>query len=518
MGQNRSVSGRVVDRDSGEPLPYASVLVEGSSRGAATNLDGRFLLIGVTSDSLTVLVSYLGYHSASEGVPAGIENVVVNIDLRQSATDLDELSITAESYQIMKASDQVSHITVSPRDIAMLPTAGEVDIFRSLQLLPGISGTNEGTAGLFVRGGTPDQNLVLLDGMTVYNVDHFFGFFSAFNADAIKDIQIYKGGYPAQFGGRTSSVVDLTGRTGNANQTHAGLGVNLLSASGVVEVPIGSNASFLVSGRRSYTDLLRSWVYTSIFETLTGEDLTEDAPSGGFGGGGLRPGGGGGGALGGGFLNQQQAVIQPDFYFYDLNAKLTVRPSKRDVVSITGYNGEDNVDESRIQIRDVSRGDVLNAQVSNDIIDLTQWGNVGLSGNWSRQWSDRLFSNGVVAYSNYFSDYNRDTFIQRLDAASDTVTFTRNFGTNEANDVKDFTYRLDNSWQAARSHVFKFGVQVTQSDIDYQFVRDDTLTVLDRVQQGTQSAAFVQDTWRPLPGVNLTGGMRLAYYDGTEET
>ena len=123
---------------------------------------------------------------------------------------------------MIKASEGVSDIRVSPADLKSLPGFGEVDIFRSLQLLPGISGTNESSSGLYVRGGTPDQNLVLLDGMTVYNVDHFFGFFSAFNADAIKDIQMFKGGFPAKYGGRISSVVDLTGKTGDFKNRGSG--------------------------------------------------------------------------------------------------------------------------------------------------------------------------------------------------------------------------------------------------------------------------------------------------------
>ena len=153
----------------------------------------------------------------------------------------------------MKTAENVSQVTISPKDLAVLPNVGEVDIFRSLQLLPGISGTNEGSSGLFVRGGTPDQNLVLLDGMTVYHVDHFFGFFSAFNADAIKDVQIYKDGFPAKYGGRTSSVVDLTGKTGDANNFQLGAGLNLLSSNAVMEVPLGGRGSFLLSARRSYT-------------------------------------------------------------------------------------------------------------------------------------------------------------------------------------------------------------------------------------------------------------------------
>ena len=133
--------------------------------------------------------------------------------------------------------EEISTITISPRNLVKLPSLGETDIFRALQLLPGVSGTNDATSGLFIRGGTPDENLVLLDGMTVYHVDHFFGVFSAFNSDAIKDIRLYKGGFPAQYGGRTSSVVEMIGKTGDNESYNMSGGMNMLSGRVLTEVP-----------------------------------------------------------------------------------------------------------------------------------------------------------------------------------------------------------------------------------------------------------------------------------------
>ena len=416
--QNQTVSGAIRDAETREALPYASVLVIGTQIGAASNVDGYFVLLGLPADSLTLQVTYLGYMTALVQIDARTLDEPLTVEMTPIATELDEVLVTAESYQMMKTGDKVSQVTVSPKDLAVLPHIGEVDIFRSLQLLPGISGTNEGSSGLFVRGGTPDQNLVLLDGMTVYHVDHFFGFFSAFNADAIKDVQIYKGGFPAKYGGRTSSVVDLTGKTGDANNFQLGAGLNLLSSNAVMEVPLGGRGSFLLSARRSYTDILQTGLYTSIYETVTGEDITpEDQQGGGFGGGR----GGRGGALGGGFVGPGQAVVQPDFYFYDLNAKLTYLPSTVDVVALSVYNGQDHLDQSRDLSRNLGGPNGQNnVNVTNDLLDLTDWGNVGVSGKWSRQWSPRFYSNALVAYSQYFSDYTRNAFIERRDAEADT--------------------------------------------------------------------------------------------------
>ena len=172
----------------------------------------------------------------------------MRIQLQVAAIDIEQTAVTAEEeYQIWKPADEVSQVTFSPRQVDYLPTLGETDLFRSLQLLPGISGVSDGSSGLYVRGGTPDQNLVIFDGMTVYHVDHFFGIFSAFNADAVKDLQVYKGGYPAKYGGRLSSVVELTGKTGDVNRLQLGVGGNLLSSNALLEVPLWGRGSWVLS-------------------------------------------------------------------------------------------------------------------------------------------------------------------------------------------------------------------------------------------------------------------------------
>ena len=147
-------------------------------------------------------------------------------------------------------------------------TTAEVDIFRSLQLLPGVSATNESSSGLYIRGGQPQENLVLLDGIKVYNVDHFFGFFSAFNASAIKSVELYKGAFPSKYGGRLSSVIDLTGKVGSFNEVKGSLSANLLSANGSIEIPFMKKFSFFASGRRSFTDLLQTSFFEKIYTPL----------------------------------------------------------------------------------------------------------------------------------------------------------------------------------------------------------------------------------------------------------
>ena len=263
---------------------------------------------------------------------------------------------------------------------------GEVDIFRSLQLLPGVSGTNESSAGLFVRGGTPDQNLVLLDGMTVYKVDHFFGFFSAFNANAVKDVQLFKGGFPAKYGGRTSSVVDLTGKTGSFEKIKGSAGINFLSANAMVEIPFAKKFSLLLAGRRSYTDVIQSGLYKNI----TGNFLDNNQQIG----------------------NLSFNELEPSFYFYDWNGKLSFRPSDKDMISLSVYNGKDFLDQSRTLLRVIDFGSSIPVRhVNIDIAEKTDWGNKAGSLKWSRQWNSKWYSNLLVAGSKYFSNYDIDVLV-----------------------------------------------------------------------------------------------------------
>lgn len=512
-----TLSGTVLDADSRETLPFASVRIDSLGLGAATNVDGHFALASVPRGRHTLTVSYIGYAARRMTVETDSVSGRMTIGLLPATEVLEEVLVTAEQYSMMKAAESVSQITVSPRDLSVLPSLGEVDIFRSLQLLPGISGTNEGSSGLYVRGGTPDQNLILFDGMTVYHVDHFFGFFSAFNADAIKDVQVFKGAYPAQYGGRSSSVVDLTGKAG-ADDFRLGVGVNLLSTNVLAEVPLGERASLLLSGRRSYTDIIKSGLYSSIFESLGGGEASGGQPAGGGRPGGFGGGRGGGGALGSGFAGPGQAFVQPDFYFYDTNAKLTLRPSPNDVVALSLYAGNDNLDQSRFTTREITQGGQVGATVTNDVYDVTSWGNTGLSGKWSRVWTPRLYTQLLLSHSRYSSLGERASVNERVSAEADTVTFSVANATFEDNSVSDLSVNFDLGWQASAYHKLAFGVFGSRTETDYDFTRNDSVSVLDRSQNARQLAVYLQDTWKLADRLTIVGGLRAVNYDLTSQS
>ena len=490
-----TISGIVKDKESGETLPFANVFVKDTNIGTTTNADGFFTLFDIPSETSTIQVQYLGYKVETLVLTPEMVKDKITILLMPDNNQLDEVVVSNDSgQQIVKMNKSVSQISLSPKKLASIPNLGEKDIFRAIQLLPGVSGTNESSSGLYVRGGTPDQNLVLLDGFTVYHVDHFYGFFSAFNSGALKDIQLFKGGFPAEYGGRISSVMDLTGKTGNSNKLSLSAGLSLVSANATVEIPIGEKANLLIAGRRSYTDILKSGLYNSIFDLYNDSNQTNgnNLPN---------------------FNGFQQNQTQPSFYFYDLNTKFSYKPSDKDIISVSVYNGEDNLDSSRENQNTFGSG-TEERTINLDIEDLLNWGNWGSSVRWARQWSDKLYTNVVGAYSNYFSQRKRinDISIQLADS-----TNTNKSGLVEDNNLKDFTLRIHNEYKVNSKHSLEFGGQLTMNEVEYNYILNDSITVIDQKDKGLLKTAYLQDKWSPTEKLNIVGGIRATHFDVTDQ-
>jgi hypothetical protein len=507
------ITGYVRDVESGEGLPFANVAISGTKWGTVTNTDGYFVLVDVPGDSCTLIVSYIGYVKDSVKIDLRGSISLFIVQLQPSTLELQGVTVSA-TPMILQVAKEISRISLSPKFISSLPSIGQVDVFRTLQLLPGINAGSSGSSELYVRGGKPDQNLILFDGMTIYHVDHFFGFFSAFNADAIKDIQIYKGGFPAEFGGRISSVVNLTGKTGNENKTALGVGLNLLSANVLFETPLPlfEKSAFLIAARRSYTDFIQSGFYDKLYKFVTGDQ------SGARAGAGVRRRGGGGmvGRVGNALLSGD---IVPIFYFYDLNAKLTASPTPKDIVSLSMYSGRDDLDRSQdygstsFQIRQ------LEGDVSLNVKDYSRWGNLGMSGKWSRQWSDRFQTDLMVASSEFFSDYERSsntTLLVQLPRDSMGVQRGLLSASIENNRVNDLTIQCDVKWQIAQTHHLDFGITTTRLKADYRSFLNDTIRLLDRQSDTQLSALYLQDKWNILD-LEWTFGIRTSYYQLTRK-
>ena len=333
-----TIKGYVRDARDGETLIGATILVQGTNTGVVTNEYG-FYSLTLPNGVYTLEVDYLGYSKVVQQVELAI-TATVNFELREEGAVLQEVVVTATTEDNNVTERQMSVERLDVGTIKKMPSLlGETDVLRSIQLLPGVTTVGEGAAGFNVRGGSIDQNLVILDEAPVYNSSHLFGFFSVFNPDAVKGVQLYKGGIPARYGGRLSSILDVRMREGNQRQFQVDGGIGTIFSRLSVEAPIVKDkSSLLVAGRRSYIDVLAR-------PFLTGD------------------------------------LDNTKLYFYDLTLKTNYKFSEKDQIFLSGYLG-----------RDVF-GTGSAAAFS--------WGNTTTTLRWNHLFSDRLFSNITAYYSDY---------------------------------------------------------------------------------------------------------------------
>jgi ferric enterobactin receptor len=480
-------TGRIIDARTSEPLPFVNLSIRSNKTGSQGNVDGYFTLLKVPTDTTTLTLSYIGYITTTIKLVPDAPINGVTIEMEPDNAELDEVVVKGEKTEVLKAAETIGMFKMTPRNIAKLPNIGEKDIFRSFQLMPGISAANQSSSGLYVRGGTPDQNLVLYDGFTVYYVDHLYGFFSAFNSNPIKDVQLYKGGFDAKFGGRISSVVEITSKDGNKRERNFGGDLNLLSANIWAEGPIlnkDKRLTFSVAGRRSWGGPL----YNKIFDTFNSNSTNAQ-----FGGGGRR---------------FSQTTTTPSSFFYDLNGKVTFKPSENENISLSFYNGKDVLDNSQ-SITSPFGG---SGGFSNT--DLSGWGNTGSSLKWSKRWSDKFYSNALVSYSNFFS--NRDN-TNSASFIRGTETQTIKFGSLESNNLTDLSAKFDVEYKTSPKNNVLFGVQYNKLNIDYTYSQNDTLEIIGKHDNGGLIAAYLQDEAH-FGDLTVKGGLRMSYFSPTSKT
>ncbi|WP_299521895.1 TonB-dependent receptor [Winogradskyella sp.] len=330
-----TLSGTIRDSQSNETLIGVNVIVPEIQSGTMTNEYG-FYSITLPEGTYKVQISYLGFSTVSETIVLNAD-MVKNFKLQEAAESLDEVIIEENVEKLNIKKPQMSVNALSIQTIKNMPVVlGEVDVIKSITLLPGVTNAGEGASGFNVRGGAADQNLILLDEATIFNSSHLFGFFSVFNPDAIKDIKLYKGGIPAKYGGRVSSVLDIYQKEGNSSQFHMNGGIGLISSRLLAEGPIKKEkGSFLFGGRSSYAHL-----FLPLFD------------------------------------------IDNVAYFYDLNTKLSYRLNERNSIFLSGYFGRD----------------VFNIQDSFE----NTYGNTVVNFRWNHLFSDKLFSNLSLIYSDYY--------------------------------------------------------------------------------------------------------------------
>jgi len=348
LAQKVSLSGYMRDTETGETLISGNIFIKEAGQRAQTNNYG-FYSLSVPSGTYTVVFSYVGYGTLTKTITLN-SNQTFNAEL-QNQTTMKEVQVTSQRKDENVKNTEMGTISLSMENVKKLPVLfGEVDILKTLQLLPGVQSAGEGNSGFYVRGGGPDQNLVLLDEAVVYNTGHLFGFFSIFNSDAIKDVTLIKGGAPANYGGRLSSVVDVTMKDGNMKEFHAEGGIGLIASRLTLEGPIKKNkGSFMVAGRRTYIDAV------------------------------AKP-----------FSSR---LKNSGYYFYDLNLKANYKITDKDRVFLSGYMGLD-------KFTFANPAGTFHANIP--------WGNTTATARWNHQFNDKLFLNTTLLYNDYTFSSNFD--------------------------------------------------------------------------------------------------------------
>ncbi|MBN1397720.1 MAG: TonB-dependent receptor [Bacteroidetes bacterium] len=342
--RNAVVHGFIRDKSNGESLPFVTVMIRELKVGTVTNTEGFYVLPKLPEGVFTVQVSLVGYKTEEFEINTKDSSTITHsLELESGSLVEKEVVVIGDRLELQQKT-QTSYLTVKGPELNSVPSIGEADLFRTLQVMPGVKAVSEISSGLYIRGGSADQNLILLDGTVVYNPSHLFGFFSTFNSDAIKNVELSKGGYPAEFGGRLSSVLNVTNIDGDRVKFHGKGSISLISSRLTAEGPIG-NGSFFLSGRRTYIDQIVK---------LAGRDKGSNA--------------------------------LPLYYFYDSNGKINQDVGESDKVSIVGFIGRDNLSY------DIDKGR-LNMDMN--------WGNATLSTKWTHIFNPTVFSNFYATYSDY---------------------------------------------------------------------------------------------------------------------
>jgi outer membrane receptor for ferrienterochelin and colicin len=343
--KKHTISGYIKDGSTGESSVGATVYVKELLKGTTTNIYG-FYSITIPEGDYTLVISYIGFENIEHQIKLD-KNIRINEEIKPTVITTDEFTVTGEREDQNTNETVMSTVKLDVEKVKTLPAIfGEIDVLKTIQLLPGVQSAGEGNSGFYVRGGGPDQNLILLDGAVIYNASHLFGFFSVFNADAIKDVELIKGGMPAEYGGRLSSVLNISMNEGNMKEYKVDGGIGVISSRLTVQGPIKKDtASFIISARRTYAG-----------------DIAKL------------------------FISKNSKFSGSNYYFYDLNAKVNYIMSEKDRLYLSGYFGRD----------------VFVFNNADDGFGMkTPWGNSIASLRWNHLFNDKLFLNTSLIYTNY---------------------------------------------------------------------------------------------------------------------
>ena len=487
-----SINGFVRDDASGEPISYANVFLSNSSLGAATNSDGYFVISEIPLGLYELNATMIGYAVFKKKVDLSLgESIRLEIRLKEEVIKGTEVLVTAERQKFERSMES-SQIALDLREINSAPAFVEPDVFRTLQMLPGVQTTSDFSSALYVRGSTPDQNLIMLDGIAVYNPYHLGGIFSTFNTDAIKEADFHAGGFPARYGGRMGAILNVINREGNTEKITGSANLSLISSKALIEGPIpkwkGMKGSWMISGRRTYIDkVVDALALPSGSKNSDGSDVPLRFP----------------------------------YYFYDYQIKANLDIDKDHRLTFTRFYGDDVLDFSYEDPSETVRNENVTIQQDSKFGLDWPWGNQTNGLTWRWIVSPKMITKTFLSNSRYRFDF--DLFFQNRDLytySDSTVINFINFNWNIYDIIKDRTLETEVQYKYSNDHEITGGFQIKKIRFDlgiqYDLETQDTSFTWNplSLKNNTQEISFfLQDRWEVSKRLKIRSGLRLTDYN-----
>lgn len=479
------INGQVADGLNGEPLPYASIWCESLKIGANADANGRFeIAIPKDARNVELQVQFLGYETKTFNLSPATHNLLLR--LTAVPQELGPVTITSALPLVSTTKDERG-LTIRPGQLNRLPGfAGGNDLMRQLQLLPGISAHDDLSASLRIRGSADDENMVLLDGITLYRVSHFFGIFSAVNTAAIDEVKLYRNAFPAEFGGRTAGVIQMSSKPMPTSGLSGQLELNLLLANAYLSVPLSQNMGLMLSGRITNRDVANTQLFGLIEQT--------PAQPTRFGGNAST------------LAGANVIGLEPDFRFNDLHLKWSWRPRSETLLSAAYFRG---FDAFRYAFEQSFTQRLRNQLVYNteSYKEASDWTNTGASFQWQQDWSPTWQSSLLLSYSTFLSDGNIESALYRQEQ-EDTLVLATN---GHANKVEGLNLNWKHHWQLSDSQSFLAGYNLTGNRAGFE-IDIEQLPLLDNRQEAFQHALYAEHQGRWGQHLTSTAGLRATHY------
>jgi len=506
----QSVHGFIRDSQTGEPLPYTNVILPDLNRGGVSDVEGYFVISGLPVGSHTLVVSIIGYSRHIQSIQLPVDmSLRLDIRLDQEIIEGQTIEVSAEREKF-KELVSTSTVTLDRRSIEVAPSFVEADVFRALQLLPGVQSLNDFSSALYVRGSTPDQNLIMLDGITVYNPMHLGGIFSTFNTDAIKEAEFHAGGFPARYGGRLGSILNIVNREGNTEEVTGSANISLISSKLLVEGPLPTGnsdllkGSWMIAGRRTYFDIIANTGWKYLVKPNLPDWEQENSPD----------------------------KIIP-YYFYDFQGKINLDIGGDHRLTWSSFYGDDVLnwkyeDTYSSDDRETSGSFVENdyyySSTDKSVFDW-RWGNFTNSLTWRWIVNPQLIARTFVANSRFRFAVNFDyesEYISTSDNDTSGSQFSSYFDLFDK--INDHSFETSLTWIPGDDHKLTGGIQHKQVDFNLGMIlkleeayylentesRIDTLMWME--SQPTETSFYIQDQWKINPLLSLQSGLRIANY------